>query len=234
MFVLENYLSEIGRLLADGAAIINPTDYASLLARGLDVYSTSVANEVVLDLVSGGTGEFKLSDLTGFDEQFSGDVKIEYPISTSGEPEYLDRRDWSFYRKPAPTGKIIRLVEKPATGHLVRFTFKARHAVTADDSTVADSHFYAVCNLAAADGCEQLSRYYTQTAETSPLPGDASIFQTKGCEYEMRAKTLRTRANEVIGQPAPDAGPSAASVTKNLDVNSSRGGDRITHPRRYR
>jgi hypothetical protein len=230
--LLQAYLTEIGRLLADGAGIIPVTDHPTLLGRGLDIYSTSVPNEVVLDLTSDGTGEFRLSDLTGFDEQFSGDVRIEYPISTTGEPEYQDRRDWSFYRKPG--GKVIRLADAPPVGAEVRFTFKARHSVTTATSTVAESHFFAVCNLAAADGCEQLGRFYTQTAESSPLPGDVSIFQSKGREYEKRATTLRARANEVIGAPAPDAGPQAASVTKNWDVQSSQGGDRITHKRRFR
>ncbi|MEK6323622.1 MAG: hypothetical protein AABN33_18430 [Acidobacteriota bacterium] len=232
MSVLKDYTDEVKRQLADGSIIIAPDDYPKLVVQAVLLYSNKIQREVVLDLPSDGSGEFAISALTGFDEELSGDVEIEYPISTSGSPNTLDRRSWRFYRKPA--GKVIRLESKPAAGQQVRFTFAAKHSITEAASTIADAHFDAVCKLAAAEGCEQLARHYKQTSESGEVTiGGQAFFGTKDKAYESGAKLLRMQAYEVIGAGSgADAG--AASVTKNFDQSDSRGRDWLTHGRRFR
>lgn len=235
--VLSNYITEVTRLLKDGASIIPSGDYTTFVNRAIEVYSEKVPLETVVDLASDGSGDFKLSDLAGYDSEISGDPSIESPISTSGEPNLLDRRDWKYYSKPAASGgRVIRLASAPSAGELVRFTFKIKHTINSSGTTVVDSHFYAFCNLAGAEGCDDMARYYTQTGEGSEgVIGGQSFFITKAKEYEIRASNLRKKAYEIIGAGAGgDAGPGAASVTKNLDLPASYGGDRLTHKRRVR
>jgi len=232
--VRDDFRKQVRRLIRDGAIIIKPDDYDDLIDRALEAYSKKVPRPVVLDLPSDGSGDFPISSLTGFDEEFSGDPEIEYPISNAGdEPSMIDRRDWKYYRKPAPVGLVIRLFGIP-NGNQVRFTFKAPHSITDTDSTPPQSDFNAICKLAAAEGCDDLSRHYTQTSESSFIQADQAIYQSKAREYESRAKKLREQFSAHVGAGSQEEGPPAASVTKNWDTRNSRGGDRLTHPRRFR
>jgi len=227
------YREQIKKLLKDGAEIIPVGDYDNLIDRGLEIYSRKVSRVIVIDLTSDGSGEFPVSALTGFDEEFSGDPEIEYPISTSGEPNMIDRREWRWYRKPEPTGQVIRFASAPSNGSDVRFTFKVPHVVTETTTTVKQSDFHALAKLMAAEGCDDLSQHYRQTSEKSIINADMAIYQTKSSEYANGAKAYRKQFYEHIGV-SEDKGTPAASVTKNWDTKSSDGGSRITHPRRRR
>jgi hypothetical protein len=231
--LLADYRTEISRLIKDGAAILSvPGDIDVVLLRALEQYNKRVPRKVVLDVTSDGTGEVAISALTGFDEEFSGDPEIEYPISTSGKPNLIERRYWQFYRKP--TGLVIRFDDAVSSGADIRFNFNALHTVTALATTVPESDFYALCKLAAAEGCDDLSRHFTQTAEKTFIQADSASYNTKAREYESRAKRLREQFNSHVGAGANDEGVQAASVTKNWDTTNSLGGDRLTHRKRYR
>jgi hypothetical protein len=225
---------EIKRLIRDGAGILTPPDVEALIDRGLEVYNRKSPRTVVVDLESDGSGDFATASLTGFDEEFSGDPVIESPISTSGEPNNLDRREWDFYRKPG--GLVIRLASAISAGEDVRFTFKAPHSITdlAATTTIPTRDFYAYCKLAAAEGCDDLARHFTETSENAFGNETIANYQSKPREYETRAKNLRQQANEHLGEGKDGTGPKAASVTKNWDTTSSLGSDRLTHPRRRR
>ena len=233
--VRSDYTKEISRLIRDGATILTPPDLDALIDRALEVYKRKKPLDSVIELTSDGSGDFAVADLTGFDEEISGDPQIEFPVTTSGEPEFIDRRDWQFYRKPAPDGLVIRVSAGIGAGDAVRFHFKGDHSITADGSTIPASDFFAFCKLAAGEGCDDLSRHFTQTGEQSLFQGmSGAYYQSKAKEYETRAKELRKQANEAIGAGANESGPAAASVTKNWDTTNSVGGDRLTHKRRFR
>src|SRR5689334_332187 len=102
--VRSDYTKEISRLIRDGAKILSPPDLDALIDRALEVFKRKKPLDTVIELTSDGSGDFAVTDLTGFDEEISGDPQIEFPVTTSGEPEFLDRRDWQFYRKPSPDG----------------------------------------------------------------------------------------------------------------------------------
>jgi hypothetical protein len=222
-------------MVKDGVPIIPQADYSAdggVIDRANEVYSRRMPRKEVLDLVSDGTSEIAVSALTGFDEEFSGDPVIEYPISTSGDPNTLERRSWNFYTKPAPVGLVIRMSITPPAGQAIRVTFKVPHSITDSGSTIKASDFQAFCKLVAAEACDDLSRHYTQTSERPQMGVDQAFFTSKSREYESRAKTLRRQFDEHIG--VPEDGTPAASVTKNFDTKASDGRERITHPRRLR
>ena len=208
----EQFRAEIRSLIRDGAGVLSPPDYERLIDRALEAYSRKKPREVVLDVASDGSGDQAVSALTGFDEEFSGDPQIEYPISTSGEPEYVDRRDWSFYRKPS--GLVIRFANAIASGAQVRYAYKAPHAITEEAATLPDSDFFAFCKLAAAEGCTELAQHYTQTSEGQIIQTDVAIFQSKARDYATRGRDYRKEANEHFGIRDESSVP-AASVTMN-------------------
>jgi hypothetical protein len=226
------YAITIASLIKDGAGILAPPDIDMLIDRALEVYKRKKPRDVVIELTSDGSGDFAISALTGFDEEISGDPQIEYPVVESGEPEFLDQRSWRFYRKPG--GLVIRVDAGIGNGEKVRFHFKGDHSVTDEGSTIPPADYYAFCKYAAAEGCDDLARHYTQTAEGALFTGGEAVHQSKSREYESRARELRKQANEAFGAGATESGPAAASVTKNWDTGNSQGGDRLTHRRRYR
>jgi len=230
--VRSDYVAQIGRLIKDGAKVLAPPDIDSLIDRALEVYKHKKPCKLVVELTSDGSGNFNVADLTGFDEEISGDPQIEFPIVETGEPEYLDRRDWQFRRTPA--GLVIQILIGISAGEKVRFHFRGDHSITTAGSTIPGSDFHAFCKLGAAEGCDELARHYTQTAENAFVQATTAAYQSKSREYETRAKNLRAQANEQFGAGANDSGPQAASATKNWDTANSLGGDRLTHRRRLR
>lgn len=230
--VLQDFINEIKAQMRDGADIIAPDRLAVLLQKALESYSKKKPRDVVIDVASDGSGDFAIASLTGFDKNISGDVTIEYPISSAGDdPHLVDRRDWRFYDKP--TGRVVRLFGIP-TGNNVRFSFKGIHSASDIASTVPSSDFYAVCKLAAAEGLSELATHFTQTTEHSFVQADVADYQSKAGQYQTRAMQLRKEANEHIGAGSEEMGTPAASVTTNWDTRNSLGGDRLTHPRRNR
>jgi hypothetical protein len=226
------YEAQIAKYLRDSAGIIGEPDFEDLVKRANEVYSRKKPVEIVVDLPGDGTGKFLVSDLEGFDEDFSGDPQIEFPISTEGEEKIIDRRFWKFYR--TPDGLEIRLLDnKPSASEMVRFTFKTKHAIGEEGSTVFTNDFYAFCRLGAAEGFDDMSAYFKQTSDNQITDGVPTTYQTVDDKYAKAARDMRKLANEHFGIKADDSTP-AASVTKNWDTTNSLGGDRLTHPRRRR
>lgn len=229
--VRSEYIKQIKGHLQDGAGVLSPPNVESLIDRALEVFKKKKPGNIVIELTSDGNGKFDVADLTGYDEEISGDPRIEYPVVEDGEPEYLDRRDWQFRR--TPNGLFIQVFAGISADELVRFHFKGEHSITETGSTIPASTFHAFCKLAAAEGFDDLSNYYTQSSDGQIDNVSFAQFGPKTDKYALRAKELRKQANEHFGIK-DDSTVSAASVTKNWDTRNSLGGDRLTHGRRRR
>lgn len=197
MPVESEFLDEIKRLVMDKAGVLSdPADFQSAMNRALERYSKDRPLWKVVDKVGDGTGDFLVSAITGYDRYFAGEPRIEYPIVTDGEPVPLARVDWNFYRKPLPTGDVIRLLgSRPSASESVRFTFKAKHVIhvsTAASTTIYPNDFYAFCKLAASESLGDLSRKYAESKETTFLTADMTQYISKSREYEQRQKKLES------------------------------------------
>jgi hypothetical protein len=239
MAKLSDARTKIKGLVRDGAKILaDPSDFDDALSRALEIYSKDRPRTSVTDLSSDGTGNFDTAQLTGFDPNFSGDVLIEYPIGVIDGPSYLDRRDWHYYQ--SPTAYLIVVTDKPGTGsNNVRFSWKVQHQIPVDNTGANDpngalsvpiSDLNAVCKLAAAEACQALANFYSQSAADL---ADMANYQNKGRDYETRAKTLRSQYAEHVGKKEDQGAPGATAVV-NWDQGDSRGLDRIHHQKRFR
>lgn len=241
--ILQNFVDQASRLVQDGLAL-NPDDMSAAIDSARATHSRHRPLRKSIDLIGDGSGVFNVADLTGYVEEFSGDPEIEFPISTSGDPNPMDRRSWIWYRHPTEALQIRLLGAKPTASQSVRFEFNVLHLI--DDSaavdaetglsatTIPDADFFAFCKLVAAEQLDQLAQFFTQTGEgTEVTMGGQSFYSTKGKEYEARAKKNRTQYEQHVGV-GKDVDVGAASVTKNLDQADSRGRDRLTHKTRYR
>jgi len=232
--VLQDFIDQSAGLVQDGMRALKPEDWKSAIDSAKETYSRHRTRRLVIDLAGDGTGVFNVSDLTGYVEEFSGDPEIEFPISTSGEPNPMDRRSWTWYRHPTEGLQIRMLEDKPSASESARFTFRVIHEIgesDADETTIPDTDFFAFCKLVAAEELDQLAQFFTQTGEgTEVTMGGATFYQSKAGEYEKRAKKYRTQYDSHIGI-GKEAEVGAASVTKNLDLPASSGLGRVTHPR---
>src|SRR6266702_34791 len=110
-------------------------------------YSQDRPREIVSDVNGSGSALVALpSDPDSFEDGFSQIRSIEFPMG-SIPPSYLLDEDWRLYR--APDGQKLMLLSSSASAvDVLRITWTGRHKN--DGSTVADSDFFAVCDLAAA------------------------------------------------------------------------------------
>ncbi|MEW6212552.1 MAG: hypothetical protein AB1631_29775, partial [Acidobacteriota bacterium] len=212
-------------------------------------YSRIRPQELVKDIDTDGTGVLSLASLTSFEYDFSAELKIEYPISTSGEPNYIDRRDWFFHRTPSLV-QVRLLGEKPNGAANTRITYKAPHKIdtrsheetdlanppVAITTTIPDSDFEALCKEAACEACKMLANFYAQTGDPGAfVNADMSYMRSKSGEYAARAKELHRDFEAHMGTGIDaESDVAAASLTYNWDAESSLGTDRLTHKRRFR
>ncbi|HEX8184410.1 MAG TPA: hypothetical protein VF747_06655 [Blastocatellia bacterium] len=230
------------RLIRDGSpdspGVLQPPDYDDAVDAALEQYSKDNPLEFVKDIdgEAGGLRVVAVSDLPGFDEDFSGDPRIEIIDNASGDViTEIDVRYWRYRRTPA--GQTVELLEDSAgSGQSLRYTYKIKRVIDESDpdlTTVPDSDFYAFCNLAASKAARYLANHYKHTREGSYMQGDVVYFRTKASEFEKAEKDHKNEYNNHMGI-GKDVEASAAVVIVNQDLSDSRGMDRFTHGRRFR
>lgn len=173
-----------------------------------------------------------------WEDGFSVIRSIEFPVGDI-PPTYLLEDQWLVYR--TPTGlKLMVMGFIPQASDTMRVIWTVRHSPgtagqTPTPTTIPDSDFEAVCDLASAMCCEKLAAIYAQTRDPS-IQADAVNYRTKSQEYLTLAKALRQRYFDHIGieedgtgKGAGPAGPAIAIGDQELRQGS--GVDRLTHRR---
>ena len=89
----------------------------------------------------------------------------------------------------------------------------------------------AVANLAASLCSGALASAYAQTSD-STITAEAVDHKSKSQEFSSRAKVQKQTYLNHIGLKEGDVAP--ASAVKDLDVDYPWGGDRLTHPKKWR
>lgn len=190
MATLEEARNAISALVRD-EKILAPIDYDLALGRALTYYSLFRPLVLSQTISTSANGEVPTSSITSFDQGFLGDLQVEYPISTSGWFNWLDRCDWSL--EQTASGQVLRFYAVGAA-QSVRIVHRVPHTVPATETsllTVRGSDVQAVCQWAAAECLQMLAdRYSGQTTEGVIMSADMAAFG-KGADCEARAQTLR-------------------------------------------
>jgi hypothetical protein len=204
--------------------LTDPDDYNQSITEALRRYSKHRPRVTAEDITGNGTHEYNLP--TGWEEGFSVVKEIEYPVGDTPRT-LIDDDDWEIY--DTPTGKYLRLLSAaPETTE----TFRVRFTLLHTETTVPDADIDAVACLAGALCCEMLANAYAQTGDPT-IGADSVNYRTKAQEFAARAKRLRELYLSHLGIKEIDTAP-PASVTKDMDRGYPWGGDRLTHPRRWR
>ena len=224
---LSDYQSLVESLVRDDTGKVGANDLDVAIALAVDRYSADRPRHKSEDLVSPGGNTLPLPT-TDYDATFSEIESLEYPI---GEfpPVFIDSTAWALYT--APTGDQLTLAQSLSTGQEVRALFTIKHVLDETTDTIPAIDKEAVASWAAAFLCDQLASLYSGDSDTT-IQADNVDHGGKAREFAMRANSLRKRYHDLLGiDPKRNA---AAGVVVDMDMSNSVGGDRLTHPRRYR
>ncbi len=202
--------------------LTDPDDFNRAIAESLNRYSSHRPKNV--SAVIQGTGKSDYGYPAGWVPGFSVITDIEYP--TGNVPALLLKPDdWTIY--VSPVGEVIRILsETPGAAE----TFIVFFTVIRQEVDIIAQEYEAVVNLAAGLCCEMLASSYAQTSDPTML-ADSVNYRTKSDEFTRRAKAFYALYDNIMGV---DKENPANSATRNYDKNYPWGGDRITHPRRWR
>lgn len=168
------------------------------------------------------------TNFPGWIEGFSDILKVEYPADQYQDPldAEIPFEDYSIYEKNGY--KYLRfLSDTPTSSYTIRPTYSIPHtiATTAAATTVYDSDFGAVCDLAACICARSIAGkfgFYTD----STIGADAVEYRNKSDVWASRAKNFW---DQYISSMFPDVGPAFAS--KEFDtIFAGVFEGRLTHP----
>jgi len=97
-------------------------------------------------------------------------------------------------------------------------------------ATVPESDFDGFCHLAASFAFEQLAALKIQSGDPT-ISSDVVDYRTKSDQYRSAAKAHRALYDRALERGAEAGSLKAASNVRDLNVDLSTGGDRLTHPR---
>jgi hypothetical protein len=230
MSTRQDYITAIGRLVG-GELPLGEAEKIFAIGAALKRYSGHRPRIVVEDEDGNGGFDYLLTLLADWTEGFSTIKTVEYPVDdTEASADVLSDDQWTIYQKPS--GKCLRFLEDtPETTEDIRITYTALHTCTDAACTAPTYDEEALQILAASIFCEMLAAYYAQTQD-STIQADSVDHKSKASEYAARARSYRQMYFNHIG--IKEGETPAASLTRDQDAAGSWGGDKMTHPRRFR
>jgi len=209
-------------LVRDKDQVITSVQRDTAIADALQRYSADAPRVIVEDVASAG-GQVLPLPLHWIDGQ-SEIHGIEYPLGSVPPNEILPT---AIHVTRTPTGPSLIFVFSPTSGEDVRLTYTGAHVVDVTTNTIPNRHRRALCALAAADLCGQLSAdYATEGAPT--IGADSADHMGKTERYRNRARDLRAEYTSLIGNVSERTKP--ASVDVALPRRDALGGRPLFHP----
>ncbi len=222
---LAQFQTLVDGMVRDDADHLTDTDRDQAIAAAITRYSKDRPRTRVEDVAAAGGNYLPLP--SGW-EAGSSLASLEYPL---GEvpPCYLETACWGMYN--APVGWQVMVRDAINAGEMVRASYTIAHVLNATEDTVPSGDQEPVASYAAAMLLDMLASLYSGDSD-STIQADSVNHQSKAGEFAARARTLRKRYFDDLG--IDQKRNQAAGVVVNLDMASSLGRDRLTHPRRYR
>ncbi|HEY9081338.1 hypothetical protein [Magnetovibrio sp.] len=223
---LSDFQDLVDDLVRDSGGKITTADRDQAIALAVLRYSKD-RPRVVTEDVTCVAGSFQALPAS-WEAEFSVITELEYPIGNV-PPALLNPEGWDLYQ--GLNGFEIMLAETMAADATLRVRFTAKHTVDGVTDTVPEHDREAVSAWAAAVLLDQLAALHTGKKQ-STLKSDSVDHGSIGGGYARRAKEQRQRYFDELGlDPKRNV---AAGAVVNLQMDDSRGRDRLTHPRRFR
>lgn len=224
---LTDYQTRTTALHRDDSGKVTAADRDGAIADALARYNTDKPRMKVEDVATTGPNVLPLP--AGWVQDFSTIRSIECPIGRV-PPSVVPQDRYGLYQLPNGTLQL-QLLDSRNVGTTMRVTYTFMHVLDVSTDTVPAKDREALCCWAAAQICDQLAALYANATD-STIQADVVDRSTKAHHYASRASKLRQRYFEQLGlDPKRNV---AAGVEVNLNLPTSLGEDRLTHPRRYR
>ncbi len=216
------------------ASRLDDESYDLAIQAAVKEYGRDRPREAVIDKTGDGTPFVATSGLTGWVDEFSHVLKIEYPaaaVSASHRPQFLDpASDWTEYRTAA--ARYVHLAVTPSASETVRLWYTVPRALTTAVDTILSEDKEAVLHLAAAYACDLMATL--AAGHTDPaIAADGVAYRDQQQRYSDQAKAWRARYSAHVGKAAPSE-VRAAAILRDVDTlgfrtASSRGRAWLTH-----
>jgi hypothetical protein len=167
--VLSDYQTKLDQVLQDLDEELDADFTGSRAAFLQEAINTHAQNRPRIQVISvAGTGAFIYDLPPGWEEGFSAVEAIEYPAGQQ-VPVFMDQTRYMLYQ--GVDGVQLRFLDaSPELAEPFLLTYTTRHTVAVGDevppvaTTIPDSDFDAVCNLAGSLCCFAMGRKFTEMA----------------------------------------------------------------------
>ena len=225
--MLVDYQTLVTELVRDDAAKLAVAEKDRAITAAVLRYSSDKPRTKVEDVTPESSQVLPLP--ASWEDGFSVLLELEHPIGDV-PPTFLKQDRYGLYQAPAAT-KIHLLDGVAVAANSVRASFSIKHVVDAVTDSIPLTHREPVACWAGAMLCDELAAFYSSGTD-STIQADSVDGRSKAQEYSARARTLRKRYLDELG--IEETKGAAAGVVVNLDLDDSRGEDRITHGRSFR
>ncbi len=229
-YTYAEFKEKVSDIVRDDAVKLTPEEKDRFIQEALKTYSRHKPREIVKDITGDGAYDYSIAThLTFWSEEFSSIKSIEYPADER-DPVYLDDDEYMIIRKE--TGLYLRFLEvSPSAAQKIRVIYIGLHILSDSQNTIPGIHEDALCNLAASLCSGALASAYAHTSD-STITADSVDHMSKSREFAARAKAQKQNYLDQIGIKEGEVPP--ASVIKDVKTDYPGGGDRLTHPKKWR
>lgn len=224
--MLADYTTLVTAAVRDDASKLASGEISGAIAQAVARYSKDRPRQKVQDVAAAGGNLLPLP--AAWETDFSQLNSLEYPIGNV-PPDIIRAGGWAMYA--TPTALQIQVVDALPASAAVRATYTIAHVLSTAADTLPVVDRESVSSYAAAILLDQLASLYSNDQD-STINADSVQHGSKAGEFARRAKVLRQRYFDDLGIDTKRN--VAAGAVVNLDMASSVGRDRLTHPRRYR
>lgn len=224
--MLADYTTLVTAAVRDDATKLTSGDVSAAIVQAVARYSKDRPRQKVEDITAPGGNLLPLP--AAWEADFSQLNSLEYPIGNV-PPDIIRAGGWGMYT--TPTALKIQVMDAISATSAVRATYTIAHVLSTIADTIPVADRESVSSYAAAILLDQLASLYSNDQD-STIKADSVQHMSKAGEFSRRAKVLRQRYFDDLGIDTKRN--VAAGAVVNLDLASSVGRDRLTHPRRYR
>lgn len=177
----------------------NMTEY---IKAALEAYSGDRPDDITADVTGDGGKYYPIATaLTGWAEDFSQVVSIEYPAATVASdeaPQMLEPDDWQDDYWFDDDRYLYLPNHSPAATETLRIRYTVPYEFAAGSSDVPLQDFSAVCFKAACIACRAIATRYSQIGDTT-LGVDSAAHVPKAQEFSKRADEYCGKYDEFFG-----------------------------------
>lgn len=231
---LSDFEAQVDKVIKDEAHYLNPgqdpavyTEIDQHIHNASEVYSRDVPLKKSKEYNGDGTANYTLP--TDWLEELSSIIRIEYP-SGDDPPIYIEQEDYVLYRDPT-NGLILKFLKwEPSASQTFVMEYTTEHSIGGSSSTIHETHFYAICNLAASYCLRALAARFAQHSDSS-MAADAVAYRDKTKQYTDIADKLELKYLQAVGKSPGDLKTKKfASTTRDYDTRFITGHAHLTHP----